>query len=241
MKRDPNSILVNEGADALREYIDKGSKPFVPDEQNGDAGMPALTDDPIRLVEGARPFEDQKLIVGRMINTISKAEVKLEDARVQLGFELLELRRQVKAGAAGAEAAADWWGWFESIYPFGRRNAQMLMADARSKDPTKAVEDRRAYGAAQSRAHRERTRGKKEELLRIARFAPTEPEHSPNEPVSVRRNPPPRPLKQYPKSPQDAELITQVVALFRQLSFDGKVQAVEQLMKVYDEHRRGRP
>ena len=75
--------------------------------------------------------------------------------RISAGKQLVELQARIEAGEAGK--GVKWWGWYAANFKNRtRRDAQRVMALARSDDPGAAAEEERAKNRAAVAAHRKR-------------------------------------------------------------------------------------
>ena len=80
---------------------------------------------------------------------------KADQYRSSAGKQLVELRARIEAGEAGK--GVKWWAWYAANFKNRtRRDAQRVMALARSDDPGAAAEEERAKNraAAMKRARR---------------------------------------------------------------------------------------
>jgi hypothetical protein len=201
------------------------------------APVPANNGNEIATV--VTPFMTIAELVGRLHRKWAQGETmigKLRSIRLEVGNMLLELRQRVEAGEVGDIAAVDWWGWYEDNFRRSRRDAERLMEIASADDPQAALEQRRAYDAAQSQAYRDR---KKQ-----AQIAPTDVSRSldpePAEPPPPLAQAPKPSVRRFPEADTDDEIVAQIAALFRQLSWGGRNKAVNAIKRLYDEwHRNG--
>ena len=80
---------------------------------------------------------------------------KADQYRISAGKQLVELQARIEAGEAGK--GVKWWGWYAANFKNrSRRDAQRVMALARSDDPGAAAEEERAKNRAAVAAHRKR-------------------------------------------------------------------------------------
>jgi hypothetical protein len=80
---------------------------------------------------------------------------KVDQHRISAGKQLVELQARIEAGEAGTNVK--WWGWYAANFKNRtRRDAQRVMALARSDDPGVAAEEERAKNRAAVAAHRKR-------------------------------------------------------------------------------------
>ena len=70
-----------------------------------------------------------------------EAEWKTENCRIYAGQLLLGLRERVEAGECGE--GVWWWKWYDNHFTRSRRDAERVMAIARSEDPDSAAEAER--------------------------------------------------------------------------------------------------
>jgi hypothetical protein len=80
---------------------------------------------------------------------------KVDQFRISAGKRLVELQARIEAGEAGR--SVKWWAWYTANFKNRtRRDAQRVMALARSDDPGVAAEGERAKNRAAVAAHRKR-------------------------------------------------------------------------------------
>ena len=86
---------------------------------------------------------------------IKQYSEKTDQYRISAGKQLVELQARIEAGEAGTNVK--WWGWYAANFKNRtRRDAQRVMALARSDDPGVAAEKERAKNRAAVAAHRKR-------------------------------------------------------------------------------------
>jgi hypothetical protein len=80
---------------------------------------------------------------------------KTDQFRISAGKQFIELKVRIEAGEAGK--GVKWWAWYAANFKNRtRRDAQRVMALARSDDPGAAAEEERAKNRAAVAAHRKR-------------------------------------------------------------------------------------
>ena len=86
---------------------------------------------------------------------IKQYSEKTDQYRISAGKQLVELQARIEAGEAGK--GVKWWAWYAANFKNRtRRDAQRVMALARSDDPGAAAEEERAKNRAAVAAHRKR-------------------------------------------------------------------------------------
>jgi len=86
---------------------------------------------------------------------IKQYSEKTNQYRISVGKQLVELQARIEAGEAGK--GIKWWAWYAANFRNRtRRDAQRVMALARSDDPGAAAEEERAKNRAAVAAHRKR-------------------------------------------------------------------------------------
>lgn len=152
---------------------------------------------------------------------IERAREKIWARRIKIGHLLLELQQRIDAGENGD--LCNFWEWYADMFTRSRSDAERLMAIARDDDPEaayqKRLEKRKEYD---DRYHRKR-------LGVPSREMGAEPELIPS---------PPKPSR-FPEAEGDDEVIEEIVALYRQLSWGGRDKAARRILALYDEWKRG--
>jgi hypothetical protein len=86
---------------------------------------------------------------------IKQYSEKTDQFRISAGKQFIELKVRIEAGEAGK--GVKWWAWYAANFKNrSRRDAQRVMALARSDDPGAAAEEERAKNRAAVAAHRKR-------------------------------------------------------------------------------------
>jgi hypothetical protein len=86
---------------------------------------------------------------------IKQYSEKTDQFRISAGKQFIELKVRIEAGEAGK--GVKWWAWYAANFKNRtRRDAQRVMALARSDDPGAAAEEERAKNRAAVAAHRKR-------------------------------------------------------------------------------------
>jgi hypothetical protein len=70
--------------------------------------------------------------------------------RIRAAARLNDLRKRIEDGEAGE--GVNWWEWYESKFVRSRKDAEKVMALARSDDPEGAIEQERAKQRERDRA-----------------------------------------------------------------------------------------
>jgi hypothetical protein len=83
-----------------------------------------------------------------------KADIKAHKARIATGQLLLDLRRRIESGEAGADV--EWWPWYESKFVRSRKDAERLMRIASAEDPEAALIGEREKTRIAVAKHREK-------------------------------------------------------------------------------------
>ncbi len=97
---------------------------------------------------------------------IEKTQRKVNLARIEVGFLLLELKQRIDAGEYGELAV--WWEFYEEKFKRSRRDAERLMVIAAADDPKAAYELEKAA----TRERMQATRAK-QALAHISACAPS--------------------------------------------------------------------
>jgi hypothetical protein len=85
---------------------------------------------------------------------IKQHSERTDQFRISAGEQLVELQVRIEAGEAGS---IKWWVWYAANFKNRtRRDAQRVMALARSGNPEEAAEEERAKNRAAVAAHRQR-------------------------------------------------------------------------------------
>jgi hypothetical protein len=93
-------------------------------------------------------------------------DIKADNARIEAGRMLIELRARIEAGEVGL---VGWWHWYSANFTRSRRDAEKCMALAQAKDPSAALEHERQRAREGMREYRaaanvSRTQARKVEL-----------------------------------------------------------------------------
>jgi hypothetical protein len=184
----------------------------------------------------------------RMTHRRHVLDGKIEDLQLRCGQKLLEMRRRIEAGEVGDQAAIDWWGWYADAVPgISRKQAERWMAIAAADDPQAAAVEYRERAASHQRAYRERRLTAPSSRL-TSMSCQTETEPSPLTSDGERDSPPPTAVPAIRKRApvfagadvDETAEIEQALAIFRRLTWNGRVQLIKEQNKLYDQWRRGR-
>jgi hypothetical protein len=94
---------------------------------------------------------------------------KAGDYRITAGKLLVELQARIEAGEDGE--GVEWWKWYAEHFERTRRDAQKVMALARSDNPEQAAEDEREKNREAVAAHRKR-------VAEAASYSKTQPDEA---------------------------------------------------------------
>jgi hypothetical protein len=166
---------------------------------------------------------------GGMDELIESARKKVQARRIKIGHLLLELQQRIDAGENGD--LCTFWDWFQDMIPRSRSDAEHLMTIARQDDPEAAYQQRLEKQKEYAERHYRKKFGappfKAEGQQALP--APSEPELIP---------PSPKPKSRFPEADDDDEIIEEIVALYRRLSWGGRDKAAKRVIKLYDEWKR---
>ena len=107
-------------------------------------------------VDGGAPSQQSERSVDDLVIEVRRHIKEGEEHQLRAGLLLLELRRRIQAGEAGA---ISWWAWYERRfkgYISSRKYAEQLMRWARSEDPVAAIEAHRTKSRERGRAKAKR-------------------------------------------------------------------------------------
>jgi hypothetical protein len=168
---------------------------------------------------------------------IQKKREEVKAIRLQIALELLDLKRRIEDGEAGDEAALDWWDWYSDNFWLSRSEAEKLLAIAGSSDPPEAMERMREQTRLRNIAYRER-------LQTAYREHPQEiaSQEVPMTQSTELAQPPRKikaPPKRYPNSPDDEQLVAEVMAIFKRMSWNARVLLSQAIKEQYQRWQRG--
>ena len=155
-------------------------------------------------------------------STITTAQAKVDELRIKVGRELLDLRASVEAGEMGE--LATWWEWYRDNFTRSRGDAEKLMQIAADDNPQKAYEEGKAKNAKNNRAYRRR----KQQVP--SRSREREEKSQPALKLVEVVDPPQPPKRQFDKAKVD-----KVVAAFVALPWPERREFVRWLNKSYRE------
>jgi hypothetical protein len=166
---------------------------------------------------------------------IERAREKIQARRIKIGHLLLELQQRIDAGENGD--LCTFWDWYADMFTRSRSDAERMMTIARDDDPEAAyqrrLEKRKQYD---DRYHRKRLSVPSREMEAepaAARLSAPKMEAGPEV------IPPPPKLSRFPEANGDDELIEEIVALYRSLSWGGRDKAATRILALYNEWKRG--
>ena len=101
-----------------------------------------------------RDFSVDQMIdeIHKFFATEQEAGKRCDRARINAGQMLLALRQRLVAGEAGENV--NWWKWYKQHFARSRRDAERVMALARTADPDAAAEAERVAVRDQVAEHR---------------------------------------------------------------------------------------
>jgi hypothetical protein len=152
---------------------------------------------------------------------IERAREKIWARRIKIGHLLLELQQRIDAGENGD--LCNFWEWYADMFTRSRSDAERLMTIARDDDPEGAYQRR----LEKQKEYTERHYRKK--LSAPSSKMEAEPEQVPS---------PPKPSR-FPEADGDDEIIEEIVALYRRLSWGGRDKAATRILALYNEWKRG--
>lgn len=107
----------------------------------------------VKLKQSQLTIDDLIRAIHAKFGAAIDSENKGHRCRVQAGQMLIALRKRIEAGEEGEDV--QWWEWYESKFVRSRRDAEKVMALARSPDPEAAAQEERA--ATNERMKRQRS------------------------------------------------------------------------------------
>jgi hypothetical protein len=129
---------------------------------------------------------------------------------LRLACDLHEARARVEAGEEGD---VTWWQCFAKNFPQSRSDAERLLAIASAANPQAAYEAEKARNTVYNQAYRARQR----QRLHLTEMEP----------------PPEAQSEVLPPSPDEEDLIDQIVDLFKRLPRSSQVRCTIRLRKVF--------
>jgi len=170
---------------------------------------------------------------------IERAREKIQARRIKIGHLLLELQQRIDAGENGD--LCTFWEWYADMFTRSRSDAERLMTIARDDNPEAAyqrrLEQRKEYD---DRYHRKRLGAPSREM----EAEPETPEIRTALPqfetkAAPEMEPPPPKPSRFPEAEGDDEIIEEIIALYRRLSWGGRDKAATRILALYNEWKRG--
>jgi hypothetical protein len=195
-----------------------------------------------RELAGPDAVNELHLLVLRQWNGlddfIAPARDKARARRLAIGRTLLGLQQLIDSGENGDQCT--FWEWFDEMLPGrSRSDARDMMNTARQPDPEvthqKKLDKQKEYN---DRYYRKKLAGppyKAEE----AEWSPEITDQASAEPELL--TPAPKPQRRFPSVEGDDALLDDFENIFRQLSWNGRVEGIRRINKLYNDWRAGKP